>query len=131
MKEMIYQNNRKIEVIHSGEYAGYKFAILNLGTHPTAYVENKNGFSDYNEANDKTNWLPHGGFTYYGEAYWNKEDKTTYLGWDYAHCTDWASYWSDSENLILNNHKWTTAEIFKEVKSVIHTLKKYGVGVEE
>lgn len=41
MKEMIYSAEQKKEVLFSGEYKGHKFCIMNLGTHPTAYVENK------------------------------------------------------------------------------------------
>lgn len=55
MKKMVYQAERVgVEVLHNGEYKGYKFAILSLGTHPTAYVENKNGYSSYEEADEKT-----------------------------------------------------------------------------
>lgn len=39
MKEMVYGATPKCEVLHHGEYKGYKFYIINLGTHPTAYVE--------------------------------------------------------------------------------------------
>ena len=41
MKEMVYSSTHTKEVLHSGEYKGYKFCILTLGTHPTAYVECK------------------------------------------------------------------------------------------
>lgn len=120
MKEMVYQKNRKIEILYNGEYKGYKFAILNLGTHPTAYVENKNGFPDY----DKTNELAaysHGGYTYFGGAYWDKEDKTEYLGWDYAHCDDFVGYYTSDSGLWCTK-QWTTAEIYEEVKRVIDYL---------
>lgn len=44
MKEMIYgERMGNPDVLYSGEYRGHKFAILNLGTHPTAYVEDKIG----------------------------------------------------------------------------------------
>ena len=39
IKEMIYQAERKQEIIFDGKYKGYQVYILNLGTHPTAYIE--------------------------------------------------------------------------------------------
>ena len=37
-KEMIYQADRKIEILETGTCFGLLYYILNLGTHPTAYV---------------------------------------------------------------------------------------------
>ena len=126
MKEMVYQPTGKQEVLYSGEYKGYKFAIMNLGTHPTAYVENKNGFPYYEEANEETDYLPHGGFTYYGEAYWDKSDKAIYIGWDYGHCGDYMGYYLNADKAIWNgDRKWATAEIYEDVKKVIDFLSEY------
>ena len=123
MKEMIYSAKRKKEVLFSGEYKGHKFCIMNLGTHPTAYVENKiiNLCSYDDERLDKIE--VHGGFTYFGDSYWDETDKTIYLGWDYGHCWDYAGYYelywfSDS----IEYKRWTTTEIYEEVKSVIEQL---------
>lgn len=123
MKEMLYQRDFKKEVLYRGEYNGYKFAILSLGIHPTAYVENKNGFSDYDEANNATHYLPHGGFTYFGEAHWDQSDKTKYIGWDYAHCDDFSGHYT-IDALRETTKKWTTAEIYEEVKRVIERLEE-------
>lgn len=123
MKEMVYQKDRQIEVLYNGEYKGYKFAILNLGFHPTAYVENKNGFPDYDTANELYGYYPHGGYTYFGAAYWDKNDKTEYLGWDYAHCDDFAGYYTpDMGYLYETTKQWTTTEIYEEVKKTIDYL---------
>ena len=126
MKEMVYSSNRICEVLHKGEYKGYKFCIMNLGTHPTAYVEckleNCNSYGD-----DRLDEISvHGGFTFLGNAYWDKEDKTLYLGWDYAHYMDYAGYELNfpSQMWCEGCKKWTTAEIFEEVKSVIVQLIK-------
>lgn len=128
MKQMIYQADRKCEVLHSGEYKGYKFAILSLGTHPTAYVENKNGYSSYDQANEKTDYCPHGGFTYIGNAYWDDYDNVEYLGWDYAHYNDFIGYAMVYKmvlpELCSNGKKWTTEEIFEDMKNVITILNK-------
>jgi len=123
MKEMIYSANSIKEVLHSGEYKGYKFCIMNLGTHPTAYVEckleNCNGYEDERFDNISV----HGGFTYFGEAYWSEEN-TAYIGWDYAHFMDYAGYEErfPAHLRSVENKKWTTSEIFEEVKSVIDQL---------
>lgn len=123
MKEMIYKADRKCEVLHSGKYKGYKFAILSSGTHPTAYVENKNRYASYDEANEKTDYCPHGGFTYLDNAYWNKNDTDEYLGWDYAHYGDYSGFDIRCLEFVCgNDRKWTTEEIFEEVKKVIDKL---------
>ena len=123
MKEMVYSAERKKEVLYSGEYLGHKFAILNLGTHPTAYVEckldNCNSYGDQRLDGISV----HGGFTYLDKAHWNEADKTIYLGWDYAHYMDYAGYeLMIPTSIRTNGKKWTTSEIFEEVKSVIDQL---------
>jgi hypothetical protein len=124
MKEMVYSAERIAEVLHNGEYKDYKFYIMNLGTHPTAYIECKleNCNSHDDERLDKIS--VHGGFTYLGRAYWNESDKTIYLGWDYAHYMDYAGYEIKFPAHLRSyeNKKWTTAEIFEEVKDVIDQL---------
>lgn len=123
MKEMIYQAERKLEILHSGIYHGCKFAILNLGTHPTAYIECKlDNCNDYDDVRlDEID--VHGGFTFFGVAFWNKDDKTAYLGWDYAHNMDYAGYEIKFPTSLRSYGKrWTTAEIYKEVKAVIEQL---------
>lgn len=126
MKELIYYNQMrtadKAEVLHSGTFMGYKFAILNRGTHPVAYVENKNGFAECENADEAAS--VHGGVTYLGGAYWDKYDSSTYIGWDYAHLGDWFGMYDTDFNTDLGNHKWATEEIFEEVKGVIRQLSK-------
>lgn len=120
MKEMVYSVNQTRKILHSGVYKGYMFYILSLGTHPVAYIEckleNCNGYED--ERLDDIN--VHGGFTYFGNGFWDDEDNT-YLGWDYAHFMDYAGYEETfpAHMRTVGNKKWTTAEIFEEVKSVI------------
>ena len=122
MKEMVYGNRKKPEVLYNGEYKGHKFAILNLGSHPTAYVENKMAITDYYDCR-LDNVGVHGGFTYCDNGYWDEESKkTSWLGWDYALCNDYC--YSDSP---WDGKQWTTAEIYDEVKSVIEQI----IAVEE
>ena len=125
MKEMVYQVDHKREVLYDGVYEGHKFAILSLGTHPTAYVECKleDCYSCEDERLDDIK--VHGGFTYFDKTRWGEPDDIYYLGWDYAHYMDYAGY----EEIYplecrTNGRKWTTKEIFEEVKSVIEQLTK-------
>ena len=122
MKEMTYGIRKKSEVLYSGEYKGHKFAILSLGSHPTAYVENKMDITDCYDCR-LYNVGVHGGFTYCGTGHWNEEStKISWLGWDYAHYGDYC-YGDTSQD----SKQWTTAEIYDEVKSVIDQI----VAVEE
>lgn len=128
MKNMLYKQERVKEILYSGEYKGRKFAIVSLGTHPCAYVsitENDKNTDSSKEV------LVHGGLTYIGPAHWNTTytDSNEYIGWDYAHAGD---YWAGfdigitfvGEISYLNGKKWTTQEIFDEVKQVIEQLNK-------
>lgn len=122
MKPMIYCRERKKEVLCEGEYKGHKFAILSLGNHPTAYVEDKIGAVDYDDIR-LDDVRVHGGFTYCGGGHWSEESaKTRWLGWDYAHAGDFAGYYEESEYVYYNSKQWTTPEIYDEVKSVIEQL---------
>ena len=49
IKQMVYGGREKTEVLCEGRYKNHKFAILSLGTHPTAYVENKLNITNYND----------------------------------------------------------------------------------
>lgn len=120
MKPVVYKKELEKEILHSGEYLKHKFVILNLGMHPTAYIECKledcKGTSD--ERLDEI--VVHGGFTWFGTAHWDKDDKTMYLGWDYGHYGDFAGYMTENDLFIdWNEKKWTTEEIYNEVKYVI------------
>lgn len=63
MKQIVYQKQRKREVVEHDVYHDHEYYILNLGTHPTAYVEDKLdviGYSDERLDDVRV----HGGFTY-------------------------------------------------------------------
>lgn len=123
MKEMIYGERKKQpEVLYSGEYRGHRFAILNLGSHPTAYIENKMNISDYDDFRLE-NIEVHGGFTFCDTGYWgNESEKISWLGWDYGHYGDFMGYYSTDNPFYYHTKQWTTAEIYKEVKSVIEQI---------
>lgn len=125
MKEMIYQANRTIEVLDSGEIDGYGYYILSLGTHPTAYINlpeghpAERGVHDYEDVDIEC----HGCLTYGNETL-NLPDgpiEGRFIGWDYAHCGDYMGYYSNKA--FLEEKRWTTQEILEEVKDVIQQLK--------
>lgn len=126
MKKMVYQKNRICEVLHSGEYKGYKFAIVSYGTHPAAYVEDKNGFGSFQKANEM-DYLPHGKFTYFGTAHWDDNQSGNFLGWHYVHLEDYIGFYDSDTFFGRKFKKWTVAKIYDEVKSIIEELATYPV----
>lgn len=122
MKEMVYKEECKKELLHSGEYKGFKFAIYSYGIYPMAFVENEPKFKDTAEANKGVS--VHNKIMFIGKT---QDDKDTeYFGWDYGRQGDFVGYY-DPERFATHK-KWTTAEVFEEVKNCIDTLvEKYGV----
>lgn len=124
LKQIIYSMSLKKQyIVVKGEYKGCKYAILSLGRHPVAYVEDFLGLGDYcNPLLESI--VVHGGFTYYGERMSEYSDNSNYLGWDYGHYGDYSSI--DEllpPDLKAGGKKWTTEEILEEVYSVIIQLK--------
>lgn len=120
MKEMEYKKDRILDILHTGTFEGRKFAILNLGYHPTAYIQVK----DYEPHNYNDYKLDvHCGATYFGKAHWDEADTDNYVGWDYAHYGDFSGlYISRGDVLEYESKKWTTQEIFEEVMIAIKQL---------
>ena len=135
MKEMIYkgsvENEQKvIDMLDEGIYKGFHYAIVSYGTHPCAYVELPTEhllYPLYDE--DELAYIDcHGGITYFSTtglirpSYENHRDGH-WIGWDYAHCMDY--YYSPYNFEFFNEgKKWTTKEIFEDVKNVIEQLIK-------
>lgn len=112
MKEMVYWPRRTArEILHSGKIKGYQFYIVSYGTHPCAYV--KAEVPRYQEDKIECN----GGITYSGNAFKEFDVKGKYIGWDYAHCWDFAGY--DPK---MGGKIHTTEEIMEDVKKVISQL---------
>ena len=131
MKEMVYTNERKIEVLERNFYKGYEYLIVNYGTHPCCYVALESKHPYYGVFYDNININCHGGLTYSNLGLINSFTRTTYLsddywvvGWDYHHVGDFSGFYSDKENiaLFLNPKKWTTLELIEECKEFIEQL---------
>ena len=130
MKEMVYQPEFKREILYHGFYKNYEFYIMNLGTYPTAYVNvfsnNLLTIKNYNDINIEI----HGGLTYSKDYLCinNKSEKVKgwFIGWDYAHIDDYTGYEEKlPEHLRTHGKKWTTQEIFEDVKDVIEQCINY------
>ena len=124
MREMIYSVNRlnPPERIAEGEYKGFTYYVLNLGTHPCAYVDVTDTTlhgKDYSDIDIEC----HCGLTYGSEHLATIEKKGWFIGWDYAHYCDFAGYELAFSNALRTHGKmWTTKEIVDECKAVIDQL---------
>lgn len=131
MKEMIYSNKSKREVLDSGYCMGFFYYILNLGTHPTAYIRIPESHKYYDKDYDEINIDVHGGLTY-AHDYLYIDDITKlegwFIGWDYAHSYDYVGWYEDEyyqkHDLHKDRKKWTTQEIKEEVASVCYQLSE-------
>lgn len=131
-KPMKYQATRKIELLYNDIYEGYHYYILNLGTHPTAYIEiPRNNIlfgKDYEEIY-KMNidiWV-NGGLTYSDNNLWIGDGTVLhdswFIGWDYGHCDDYTGYELNMPmKLRHRGKKWTTEEIIEECEQAIDQL---------
>lgn len=129
-KQMKYSSHRKIEILCEGTYCGYQFYILNLGTHPTAYIEipreSKLFGKGYMEIYDMGIDIEvHGGLTFADNHLQGIKENSWFIGWDYAHCRDWyGGYEKDCPTLNAHAKKWTTEEIFEDVANAIEQIRK-------
>ena len=126
IKEMKYQKDRKMELLYTDKYKNYKYYILNLGTHPTAYIAIPKGHKlygqDYDDIYDICDIDVHGGLTYSSHNLLGIDSEDWFIGWDYAHCYDYSGYYDKNDFLNENTKKWTTEEIIEECKSVIDQI---------
>ena len=110
------------EMLADGYYKGFHFYVLNLGTHPCAYIDvtetDLNG-KDYTDIDISC----HGGLTYSEECLRTVDKKGWFIGWDYAHYGDFAGYELNIPVYMRTGDKrWTTSEIVEECKQVIDQI---------
>ena len=123
IKPMIYQADRKLELLYKGNYKGYDYYILNLGTHPTAYIEIPKGHKFYKKHYDRIDLNVHGGLTYSDSELMGIKSTSWFIGWDYAHLGDYLGYEVKFEFArCLDDKKWTTEEIIKDCKNAIDQI---------
>lgn len=124
-KQMEYQKERKEEILCEGKYKNFQFYILNLGTHPTAYVEIPRESILFGKGYNKIDIEVHGGLTFADSSLIGAKNDSWFIGWDYAHAGDYAGYsevYPGLARLSIDDKKWTTEEIFEDVVSVIEQL---------
>ena len=128
MKEMEYSLNRKIEVLDTGCCFELLYYIINLGTHPAAYIRIPKNHKYYKKDYDEIDLYVHGGLTYSDNHLWIGENEKIdgwFIGWDYGHYGDYLGYEEMfSVKLRTNGKKWTTEEIFKEIKEACYQIMK-------
>jgi len=137
MKEMTYRtrkdrDTRGIEILLHENYKGYTFYILNLQTHPTAYIVLNSTSKYFRRPHDECAQIQcHGGITYSKDSLlWDgkivpSSPDTWVIGWDYAHSGD--QYGEEQHQNGIRSYspeykKWTTSEIREEVLDVIEQL---------
>ncbi len=125
-RQPCYLTDRGCDLLLSGSYDGYEFWILDLHSHPTAYVRVPKGHPCYRKRFMKDDEIDcigcHGGITYSEDRLHvvDRELKGWFIGWDYAHWGDHLGW----ETFDEFGKRWTTEEIFDDVKDVIRQLKK-------
>lgn len=108
-----------VETIKRGKHSGFEFFIVWCASHPNAYIKIPEGHpfykKDHLDIDNKC--LVHGGFTFSGEDL-DKRFRLPegwYLGWDYAHCTDFINL----SGHFMDGHKWKVEDIEKDCKEII------------
>lgn len=129
MREMIYQKERlnTPERIADGRHKGFDYYILNLGTHPCAYID-VSDTSLYGVDYSNIDINCHFGLTYSYPFLATVDKKGWFIGWDYAHYTDYIGGYFD---FFTGFKKWTTEEIVDECKEIIEQLIELLKGGEE
>lgn len=117
---MVYTRTRfkKPVIICDKIMEGHRCIILDLGTHPCAYVGVPSTSKLVGVSSELLPMDCHGGFTYasFGKDY--LPEGYYWFGWDYAHAGDF-SFISEPEG-----KKWTVKEIESECWNVAYNMTK-------
>lgn len=104
---------------------GRQVFIIYMGMHPCAYVECDTNYYGNEFGDEPVHW----GFTFYDTLlHWKNElpgydeekMKKYYIGWDYGHLSDYATYKDQN----FEGKKWTTDEIIEEIKRAVEWLNE-------
>lgn len=123
-KEITY--GEKTYIAYDDIIGGRQVFIIYMGSHPCAYVEsNIDYFWGRQDFTEPVHW----GFTFYDTLlHWKNElpgydeekMKKYYIGWDYGHISDYATYKDQN----FEGKKWTTDEIIEEIKRAVEWLNE-------
>ena len=114
--------DRSPEILDKGKVGRIEYYILNVGTHPCAYVGVSRRHKAYGMSEEKLDLEVHGGLTY-GKV-GNDDPFSKYrhwFGWDYAHYGDYLGY--DSPLKTTSDKKWTYSQILVHVLKAIKELE--------
>jgi hypothetical protein len=124
-KVMEYGKEGRTELLCKDKYKNYNYYVLNLGTHPTAYIEIPKENKLYRKSYDEIYKIGcdidvHGGLTYSDNELMGVKSENWFIGWDYAHVGDYCGYEENMpESIRVYGKKWTTEEIIEECKNAI------------
>ena len=127
-KVMEYGKEMRTELLCKDKYKNYNYYVLNLGTHPTAYIEIPKENKLYRKSYDEIYKIGcdidvHGGLTYSDNELMGVKSENWFIGWDYAHCGDYCGYEEHMpESIRTYGKKWTTEEIIEECKNAIDQI---------
>lgn len=102
-------------ILSTGVYNGFNYEVVSYGTHPCCYIDLPKGHrwykKDYKDIDVKCHW---------GLTYSYKNGNFWRIGWDYAHCEDYMTYYKDLyvDNPLVHLKKWTLPELIQECKEV-------------
>lgn len=116
MLSMRYSAKQQRIVLEEGTYKGIPYRIVSLGTHPCAYIGIAEDQPYYQCSYYSIPIDVHGGLTYE-----NFEDGIWWIGWDYAHASDYHGMLPQ-----LGGRKWTTGEIRMHVWNACEQLTAKG-----
>lgn len=125
MKEMFYTSNRTCEILYEDYYKDYHFCIVSYGAYPCAYVEIPHCHHYYEKDYTKIHMECHGGLTFSADhlCFVKNSYDGWWIGWDYAHLNDYISIpFSELPIPLYDCKKWSTSEIYEEVKNVVEQL---------
>lgn len=136
----------KYKLLFKGRCQGYDYFILDLQSHPTAYVKvnKKHAYygKDYYDLPAEFDYIVHGGLTFasgYLKYNGRIHQNGWYFGWDYAHAGDYYAF-NDYGTLAFceekippflqgksnKDKKWKTEEIIEDCEKFCKALKERG-----
>ena len=137
IKEMEYGKERRTDLLCKDKYKNYNYYVLNLGTHPTAYIEIPKEDKLYGKSYDEIYRIGcdidvNGGLTYSDNELMGISSDNWFIGWDYAHCGDYCGCEETMpESIRTYGKKWTTKEIIEECKNAIGQIIEFEESLEE
>lgn len=126
-KEFSYVPKQKEIIRALGKIYGIYYLILDLGSHPTAYIGVEKGHKNYGKKYDDIDLDVHGGLTFGGRYktidFKDPFYKTIYwYGWDYAHAGDYLGWDVITPSTRSRDKQW---KYFEVLQHVMHAIKEF------